>query len=52
MRSLIATIVLWCIMVLAATANFIYVNNLANAMIEIADAMPDIGESQYTRTPC
>ena len=44
MRSLIATIVLCCIMVLAATANFIYVNNLANAMIEIADAMPDIGD--------
>ena len=44
MRSLIATVVLCCIMILAATANFIYVKNLANAMIEIADAMPDIGD--------
>ena len=44
MRSLIATIVLCCVMILAATANFIYVNNLADAMIEIADAMPEINE--------
>ena len=44
MRSLIATIVLFCIMILAATANFIYVNNLADAMVEILDAMPDIDE--------
>ena len=44
MRSLIATVILCCIMILAATANFIYVNNLADAMVEIADAMPDIGE--------
>ena len=44
MRSLIATVVLCCIMILAATANFIYVNNLADAMVEILDAMPDIDE--------
>ena len=44
MRSLIATIVLLCIMILAATANFIYVNNLADAITEIADALPDIDE--------
>ena len=44
MRSLIATIVLCCIMILAATANFIYVNHLTNAMTEIAAALPSIDE--------
>ena len=44
MKSLIVTIVLCCVMILAATANFIYVNNLANAMSEIAAALPSIDE--------
>lgn len=44
MKSLIVTVVLCCIMVLAATANFIYVNHLADAMTEIADALPAIDE--------
>ena len=44
MKSLIVTIVLCCVMILAATANFIYVNNLANAMSEIATALPSIDE--------
>lgn len=44
MRSLIATVVLFCVMILAATANFIYVNRLADAMTEIADAIPDVDE--------
>lgn len=44
MRSLIVTVVLCGLMILAATANFIYVNNLADAMIEIADALPDIDD--------
>ena len=44
MKSLIATIILCSIMILAATANFIYVNNLADAMIEITDAIPSIDE--------
>lgn len=44
MKSLIATVILCCVMFLAATANFIYVNRLADAMEEIADAMPSIHE--------
>ena len=44
MRSLIATVVLCFIIILAATANNIYVNNLADAIIEIVDAMPDVDE--------
>ncbi len=44
MRSLIATIVLCCVMFLAATANFIYVNRIADAMSELADAIPDVDE--------
>lgn len=44
MRSLIATVILCCIMILAATANFIYVNRLADAMEEITEAMPAIDE--------
>lgn len=44
MRSLIATIVLCCVMILAATANFIYVNHIADAMTELADSLPDINE--------
>ena len=44
MKSLIATVILFCVMVLAATANFIYVNRLADAMEELADAMPSPDE--------
>ncbi len=44
MRSLIATIVLCCVMFLAATANFIYVNRIADAISEIADALPAIDD--------
>ena len=44
MRSLIVTVILCSIMILAATTNFIYVNNLADAMIEIVDTLPDINE--------
>ena len=44
MRSLIATIVLCCVMFLAATANFIYVNYIADAMTELVDALPSIDE--------
>lgn len=42
MRSLIATIVLCCVMVLGAAANFIYVNRVADALNEIVDAIPSI----------
>ena len=44
MRSLIATIVLFSIMLLGATANFIYVNEIANALDEFINAIPNIGE--------
>ena len=44
MRSLIATIVIFCVMLLGATANFIYVNRVADAMDEFVDAIPDVGE--------
>lgn len=48
MKSLVATIVLGCVIILAATANFIYVNRLADAMTELADALPDIDEPMCT----
>ena len=44
MRSLIVTIVLCCVMFLAATTNFVYVNRLADAMNEILDAIPSIDD--------
>ena len=44
MRSLIATVVLCCVMILAATANFIYVNRLADEMTTLADALPSIND--------
>ncbi len=44
MRSLIATIVLCCLMFLAATANFIYINHIANILDEMTDDLPDINE--------
>ena len=44
MKSLIATIVLCCLMILATTANFIYVNRLADEMTALADALPSIND--------
>ena len=44
MKSLIATTVLFCLMILAATANFIYVNRLADAMTEIAETLPSVDD--------
>ncbi len=44
MRSLIATIILCCVMFLAATVNFVYINRIADAMDELIDALPDINE--------
>jgi hypothetical protein len=44
MRSLIATVVLCCVMLLAATANFMYINHLAEAMTGIADTMPSVND--------
>ncbi len=44
MRSLIATIVLCCVMILAATFNFIYVNQLADEMTKMADELPEPNE--------
>lgn len=44
MRSLIVTIVLCCVMFLAAATNFVYVNRLADAMNEILDAIPSIDD--------
>ena len=44
MRSLIITIILCCVMFLAAATNFIYVNRLADAMNEIVDAIPSIDD--------
>lgn len=44
MRSLIATIVLFGVMILAATANFVYVNRVADAMDEFIGAIPDVSE--------
>ena len=48
MRSLIATIVLFCMMILAATANFVYVNHVANKMTALADALPSVREPNCT----
>ena len=48
MRSLIATIVLCCVMILAAGANFVYVNHLADEMTEMADALPKPNEPNCT----
>lgn len=48
MRSLIATIVLCCLMILAATFNFIYVNQLADEMTKMADELPEPNEPNCT----
>ena len=44
MKSLIATIVLCCLMILAATANFIYINRLADDITALVDALPSIND--------
>ena len=45
MRSLIATIVLLCLMLLGATANFIYVNRIADEMVDLAASLPSPTDS-------
>ena len=45
MRSLIATVILVFAMVLAATANFIYINRLADSLTEMADSLPSPNDS-------
>ena len=44
MKSLIVTIILCCVMFLAATTNFVYINRLADAMNEILDAIPSLDD--------
>ena len=44
MKSLIATIVLCCLMILAATANFMYVNHISNEMLEMLSHIPSIDD--------
>lgn len=44
MRSLITTILLLGLMLLGAAANFIYVNRVADEMVEFIDSIPDVGE--------
>lgn len=44
MRSLIATILLLVLMLLGAAANFIYVNRVADEMVELINTIPDVGE--------
>ena len=45
MRSLIATVVLFCVMILAATLNFLYVNRVADEMVELAASLPSPTDS-------
>ena len=42
MRSLIATAILCCLMILAATVNFMYVNYIADEMLELIAKLPPI----------
>ena len=44
MKSLIATLILCCLMILSAVANFVYVNHLADAMEELAATLPSVDE--------
>ena len=44
MRSLIVTIILASVMLLGATANFVYVNRVSDAMNEFVDAIPNVGD--------
>lgn len=48
MRSLIATIVLFCVMLLAASLNFLYVNRVADEMTDLATALPSPTDSACT----
>lgn len=45
MRSLIATAILCCLMLLAATLNFVYVNRVADEMTALTDALPSPTDS-------
>ena len=45
MRSLIATVVLFCVMILAATLNFLYVNRVADEMTNLATSLPSPTDS-------
>lgn len=45
MRSLIATAILCCLMILAATLNFIYVNRVADEMSALAASLPSPNDS-------
>ena len=49
MRSLIATVILCCLMFLAATVNFIYVNRIADKMSVLADALPSINDPECVK---
>lgn len=44
MRSLIATLLLFCTMLFGAAANFVYVNRAADAMVALFDDLPAVGE--------
>ena len=44
MRSLIATVVLCFLMIAAATANFIFVNHIADEMVDLVDSLPNIND--------
>ena len=45
MRSLIATAILCCLMLLAATLNFVYVNRVADEMTALAASLPSPNDS-------
>ena len=45
MKSLIATAILCCLMILAATANFVYVNRIADEMTALAASLPSPTDS-------
>lgn len=44
MKSLIATIVLCGLMILATAANFVYVNHISDEMLETLSALPSIND--------
>ena len=44
MRSLIATVILCFLMIVAAIANFIFVNHIADEMVNLADSLPHIND--------
>ena len=49
MRSLIATVVLCCLMLLATILNFIYVNRIADEMTSLVDALPSINDADCAK---